>query len=264
MYGLLVQGIAEYLRTTLGDQKWEEIRKRAGVRQHTFTTHKVYSETVIPRICQAAVDLTGVSRDDLMESFGQYFVNFTGSFGYNRIQKVLGRNLRDFLNGLDNLHEYLRFSYPKLKPPSFLCENETRHSIMLHYRSRRKGYVAYVKGQIKAIGKIIYGQDVQISVVKEDMMRDRVNVIMDLRFDNYAFINPEKETKQTLEKILPVRSSMFFSVFPFHIVYDRMLIIQHAGEGLLSSMGEALVGQSIDEVFTIVRPLIDFNWEQVS
>ncbi|CAG5128641.1 unnamed protein product [Candidula unifasciata] len=57
-----------------------------------------------------------------MDSFGVEFVNFVGQFGYDRILKVLGRHMRDFLNGLDNLHEYLRFSYPKLKPPSFFLE----------------------------------------------------------------------------------------------------------------------------------------------
>ena len=57
---------------------------------------------------------------------GEKFVGFVGTYGYDRILRVLGRHMRDFLNGLDNLHEYLRFSYPKLKPPSFFCENETR------------------------------------------------------------------------------------------------------------------------------------------
>ncbi len=57
-----------------------------------------------------------------------------GQYGYDRILRVLGRHLRDFLNGLDNLHEYLRFSYPHLKPPSFFCEYESKHGILLHYR----------------------------------------------------------------------------------------------------------------------------------
>ncbi|XP_014663659.1 PREDICTED: soluble guanylate cyclase 88E-like [Priapulus caudatus] len=264
MYGLLVQGIAEYLRTTLGEQKWEEIRKRAGVRQHSFTTHKVYSETVIPRICQATVELTGVNRDDLMESFGFYFVQFTGNYGYDRIQKVLGRNLRDFLNGLDNLHEYLRFSYPKLKPPSFLCQSESRHSMTLHYRSRRKGYVSYVKGQIKSIARAVYRQEVKIDVLKEEVSRERVDVVMELKFDNYSYVHPVDCVNTTLEKAMPVNSSTFFSVFPFHIVFNRMLVIQHAGIGLLSVLGmEQLDGHSVDEVFSIVRPLIDFNWDQI-
>lgn len=59
--------------------------------------------------------------------------------------QVLGRHMRDFLNGLDNLHEYLRFSYPKLRPPSFFVENENKNGLTLHYRSRRKGFVHYVK-----------------------------------------------------------------------------------------------------------------------
>lgn len=49
--------------------------------------------------------------------------------------RVLGRTFPQFLNGLDNLHEYLRFSFPKLKPPSFYCEHESRTGLTLHYRS---------------------------------------------------------------------------------------------------------------------------------
>jgi len=64
---------------------------------------------------------------------------------------VLGRNLRDFLNGLDNLHEYLKHSYPKLRPPSFFVDNETPFGLTLHYRSKRNGYMHYVKGQIKEV-----------------------------------------------------------------------------------------------------------------
>ena len=59
------------------------------------------------------------SIDEIMEEMGQEFVNFVSVFGYDRILKVLGRHMRDFLNGLDNLHEYMRFSYAKLRPPRY-------------------------------------------------------------------------------------------------------------------------------------------------
>ena len=87
----------------------------------------------------------------LMERLGIDFVDFIGQFGYDRILRVLGRHFRDFLNGLDNLHEYMRFSYPKLKPPSFFVENENAQGLTLHYRSRRKGFLYYVKGQLKQV-----------------------------------------------------------------------------------------------------------------
>jgi guanylate cyclase len=84
---------------------------------------------------------------------GVDFVNFVGQYGYDRILRVLGRHMRDFLNGLDNLHEYMRFSYSKLKPPSFFVEQESSTGLILHYRSKRKGFVHYVKGQLSQVIK---------------------------------------------------------------------------------------------------------------
>jgi len=107
-----------------------------------------------------------------MENLGIEFVDFVGQFGYDKVLRVLGRHMRDFLNGLDNLHEYMRFSYQKLKPPSFFVEKgilnfkkkskkfhffrlkiiiESASGLILHYRSKRKGFLYYVKGQIKQV-----------------------------------------------------------------------------------------------------------------
>ena len=38
-------------------------------------------------------------------------------YRYGDVLALLGRELRDFLNGLDNLHEYLKFSYPRYRLP---------------------------------------------------------------------------------------------------------------------------------------------------
>ena len=91
------------------------------------------------------------NQDEIMEEMGIEFVNFVGQFGYDKILQVLGRHMRDFLNGLDNLHEYMRFSYAKLRPPSFFVEKENPNGLTLHYRSKRKGFLYYVKGQIKQV-----------------------------------------------------------------------------------------------------------------
>lgn len=57
--------------------------------------------------------------------------------------------MRDFINELDNLHEYFRFSFPKVQPPSFCVEEECETSLTLHYRSTRKGFTQFVKGNRK-------------------------------------------------------------------------------------------------------------------
>lgn len=77
----------------------------------------------------------GVTEKEFFDQMGVHFVGFVGQYGYDRVLSVLGRHVRDFLNGLDNLHEYLKFSYPRMRAPSFICENETRQGEILSQRS---------------------------------------------------------------------------------------------------------------------------------
>lgn len=91
-----------------------------------------------------------------MDQMGVCFVGFVSQYGYDRVLSVLGRHMRDFLNGLDNLHEYLKFSYPRMKAPSFICENETKQGLTLHYRSKRRGFVYYTMGQIREVCRLFF------------------------------------------------------------------------------------------------------------
>ena len=43
--------------------------------------------------------MLGVSERDFMGQMGEYFVDFVGQYGYDRVLSVLGRHMRDFLNG---------------------------------------------------------------------------------------------------------------------------------------------------------------------
>lgn len=92
-----------------------------------------------------------VKETDFFDQMGVFFIGFVSQYGYDRVLSVLGRHMRDFLNGLDNLHEYLKFSYPRMRAPSFICENETRQGLTLHYRSKRRGFVYYTMGQIREV-----------------------------------------------------------------------------------------------------------------
>ena len=40
-----------------------------------------------------------VSERELMCHMGESFVDFVGQYGYDRVLSVLGRHMRDFLNG---------------------------------------------------------------------------------------------------------------------------------------------------------------------
>lgn len=100
-------------------------RKRAEPLKH-FGTKLSHRGTIINAQMRSLRQVLGVTEKEFFDQMGVHFVSFVGQYGYDRVLSVLGRHVRDFLNGLDNLHEYLKFSYPRMRAPSFICENETR------------------------------------------------------------------------------------------------------------------------------------------
>nr|ACC95433.1 soluble guanylyl cyclase beta-3 subunit [Lymnaea stagnalis] len=264
MYGLLLQSAADFLKGKYGEETWEKIRREANLTVNGFATHNIYSETIMVDLAMAAAKITGDTVETIMDSFGVEFVNFVGQFGYDRILKVLGRHMRDFLNGLDNLHEYLRFSYPKLKPPSFFVEDETKNGLTLTYRSRRRGYLHYVKGQIRQVGKVFYNTRVDIFVVANDFndLTQTSHVKFRLLFDNKAYREVANHVVDNIVDSIPLRPELLFELFPFHIVFSRKMEIRSVGPGLRAVVPKA-VGKNMCDLFTLERPLTSFTWEDV-
>ena len=62
---------------------------------------------------------------------------------------------------------------------------------------------------------------------------------------------------------MPISSDVFFDVFPFHIVFNRGMGIRSIGSGLQAVMPH-IIGQAVDEMFTLTRPLVEFSLDNVS
>ncbi len=223
----------------------------------------------------------GEDRDTVMMMFGEYFAHTIGRYGYARLLRVLGRDLRDFLNGLDDLHEYLRFSYPKMRPPSFLCENETPEGMLLHYTSQREGYLSYVIGQLQTMGKI-YGKQLEVSVVREDEKKgEETHVVFDLKFDNSAILRQHTAnidgTELQVSRLTSARLSThcvllfiqisaetFLGIFPFCVVFEKDLTISRVGTKLQEVL-PSLIGCRLDRAFTVCKPHhATLEWKTVS
>ena len=71
-----------------------------------------------------AMSVLDMKDEEFYEGMGKYFVGLTESLGFFTYIEHLGRELRDFFLNLDNLHDYLKFKFPRMKPPSFFVENE--------------------------------------------------------------------------------------------------------------------------------------------
>ena len=169
MYGLIIECIIESIKNKYGCHVWEKVKKDAKIDRDFYDTHEHYNDAIIKIILSSLSNITGNLKDfsimvlklflflseknseELMESFGTVFINFMSKFGYEKILRILGRSLKDFLNGIDNLHEYMRYSYPKIKPPSFNVESEMQNGLILRYKSKRRGLTHFVVGLIKEV-----------------------------------------------------------------------------------------------------------------
>lgn len=259
MYGLLLDSIQKFITETYGRRCWDTVRVKAGLTNRWFVTHEVYSDQVMLDLVGAVASELGEEKAVIMRLFGEFFVQSIGQYGYARLLRVLGRDMRDFLNGLDDLHEYLRFSYPQMKAPSFYCEQETKAGMLLHYTTSRSGFIEYVIGQLVRVGQI-YGK--QLEVVQRSLKETEgeLHYILELRFDNRELLSLHHSPQLAHST---VDSDTFLRVFPFSFVFDNKLVIQWVGDKL-SLVLPGLSGRSLASAFTLRKPqFTSLSWDQV-
>lgn len=59
MYGLLIESVADFIRRKYGNATWDQVRKKAKIDNHSFSTHQQYSETFFLRAIKALAEIVG-------------------------------------------------------------------------------------------------------------------------------------------------------------------------------------------------------------
>lgn len=54
MYGLLLENLSEYVKTVFGEEKWDEVRKAAGISSTSFGVHDDYDEELLNHLAKTA------------------------------------------------------------------------------------------------------------------------------------------------------------------------------------------------------------------
>jgi len=125
---------------------------------------------------------------------------------------------------------------------------------------------------VKKVAKVFYNLDVKIDILSEEMEGDLTHVIYQLNFENEQFSKAKSQASMgslrrlnashIVDKQLPIKSEIFFELFPFHVVFNEAMAIISIGEGL----GRALThcqGESIKDIFNLIRPMVPFTWSNV-
>ncbi|MBW4688660.1 MAG: heme NO-binding domain-containing protein [Komarekiella atlantica HA4396-MV6] len=152
MYGLVNKAIQDMVCSRFGEEIWKEIKQKAEVNVDVFLSMEGYPDNITHRLVKAASVVLGLSSTEIMQAFGEFWVQYTAQEGYGEMMDMSGDTLPEFLENLDNLHARVGVSFPKLKPPSFECTDMEDDSLNLHYRSSREGLTPMILGLVKGLG----------------------------------------------------------------------------------------------------------------
>lgn len=211
-----------------------------------------------------------------MEEFGQHFLQYCIDCGYDRLLRVLGGNLHDFLCNLDALHDHLSSIYPGMRAPSFRCSHGDDGTITLHYHSDRSGFEAFVVGLVKAVAKEFFDSKVKITIVNKHGKQNG-HTVFSIKEDAFQSLLVRKRSSSLVSHLhkakatsnprdLPISVSNFCRAFPFHIVIDRHMEIVQAGVSLLRVIKPRRTARKslpFSDVFEIVRPVIHVSFDSM-
>jgi hypothetical protein len=153
MYGLVNQGVESFVKQTFGPAEWADLCARAGLAGQHFETMISYPDDVTYRLVTAICEKHGMPAAEVLEGFGDFWVDFASETHVGRIIDFGGPSLFDRLAALDEMHERIRMGMPHLRPPEFEFEDLGGGTARLHYASRREGLEAMVIGLVKGLAR---------------------------------------------------------------------------------------------------------------
>jgi hypothetical protein len=153
MYGLVNSGLADYVRRNYDTETWDMIVAKSGVSSEVFVSMESYPDEVTYNLVVAAAEVLGQDVAKILEGFGEHWVLVTAKEGYGSLLGMFGDNMKDFLKNLDSMHARMGTTFPKLRPPSFVCRDIDATTSELEYHSERAGLTPFVVGLLKGLGK---------------------------------------------------------------------------------------------------------------
>ena len=154
MYGLVNKAVQEMVTELHGDTVWQTILDRAGIDIDHFIGLESYPDEVTYKLVGAACEVLNAPAEAILESFGEYWVLYTGRTAYGPMLTSYGSDAISLLRNLDSMHRRISLSMPHLKPPRFKCTDDGDRSIQVHYYSERDGLAPMVIGLLRGCGQL--------------------------------------------------------------------------------------------------------------
>ncbi|OXB66013.1 hypothetical protein ASZ78_003210 [Callipepla squamata] len=245
MYGFVNHALELLVIRNYGPAVWEDINRSSSRKQirreaqldeeGQFLVRIIYDDSKTYDLVAAASKVLNLNAGEILQMFGKMFFVFCQESGYDTILRVLGSNVREFLQNLDALHDHLATIYPGMRAPSFRCTDaEKGKGLILHYYSEREGLQDIVIGIIKTVAQQIHGTEIDMKVIQQRNEEcDHIQFLIEEKEskeeDYYEDLDRFEENGTQESRISPYT---FCKAFPFHIIFDRDLVVTQCGNAI--------------------------------
>ncbi|CAJ0931045.1 unnamed protein product, partial [Mesorhabditis belari] len=233
---------------------WKEIKRKAGFADETeFEVQQYYDDSDTFRIFRTAAATLGVSVDDMWELYGDHLITYASETGWSRMLACMADNLQDFLDNLNSMHYFIdQIAFKsEMKGPSFQCEDQGDGSLRLHYFSNRQGLYPIVKGLVRKTAKYLFDIEVSINVLERQQERRKSGLVEHVifsvgaddrhkegerlahKFRRITRSTQLEHSELALKAQVPLSTKDFNVIFPFHICFNKQMIVEHVGQFIL-------------------------------
>lgn len=163
MLGWINDCIEKLVINKFGVEAWHIVKQKAGcnVADGEFFKLEAYTDKSSLDLVMAASEVAGLTRDQVLEAFGEFFVHYIRDESYDNLLCCQGSTLKDWMSNINAIHQHLQTTFPKkMIMPQFWVEDSEQEdgSLMLHYHSRRGNYLApLAKGLVSEIASYQFG-----------------------------------------------------------------------------------------------------------
>jgi hypothetical protein len=157
MKGVIASCLAELVKSKFGEHKWREILQQSG--ENPYMVIRVMSDIddqTIFKLFENTCKVLDLSKEQAHDAFGDYWVNTFAPRMYGLYYERF-KNAKEFIMGMDNIHDIVTRNMPNAHPPRFIIEEVDENTIIVNYQSTRNMIDFYI-GLVKGIGTYFHTQ----------------------------------------------------------------------------------------------------------
>lgn len=134
-----------------GEAAWASILDSAGLDDSVLIGAQPYPDEITFRLISAVAAKAGLTVDETLRSFGQYWIKAADAGPYANVMNILGRSLLESLENLDRMHASIQIAMPEARLPYFAVLEHDESRIKIAYHSTRQGLESFVTGLFEGL-----------------------------------------------------------------------------------------------------------------